>query len=65
MSSLIFGSADYIKNLRCQPDEARSELLFALQMIVTSARSAGIDAIDAPCFDLRNPEQATREGNEQ
>lgn len=56
MASLIFGSADYIKDLRCRPGEERTELLFALQMIVTSARSAGIDAIDAPCFDLRNPE---------
>jgi len=61
MSSLIFGSADYIKDLRCRPGEDRAELLFALQMIVTSARSAGIDAIDAPCFDLRNFDLLLRE----
>jgi len=54
MASLIFGSADYAKDVRCQPAEDRSELLFALQMIVTAARSAAIDAVDAPCFDLRN-----------
>lgn len=54
MASLIFGSADYANDLRCQPGPDRSELLLALQMIVTSARSAGIDAIDAPCFDIRN-----------
>jgi citrate lyase subunit beta/citryl-CoA lyase len=54
MASLIFGSADYANGVRCQPGRDRSELLLALQMIVTSARAAGIDAIDAPCFDIRN-----------
>ncbi len=54
MASLIFGSADYVSDIRCQPGEDRIELLLALQMIVTSARSAAIDAIDAPCFDIRN-----------
>jgi len=54
LASLIFGSADYVSDVHCQPGEDRSELLLALQMIVTSARSAGIDAIDAPCFDIRN-----------
>jgi citrate lyase subunit beta / citryl-CoA lyase len=54
MRSLIFGSADYVADVRCRPGEDRLELLLALQMIVTAAHSAGIDAIDAPCFDLRN-----------
>jgi citrate lyase subunit beta/citryl-CoA lyase len=54
MASLIFGSADYANDVRCRPGEDRSELLLALQMIVVSARSATIDAIDAPCFDIRN-----------
>jgi citrate lyase subunit beta/citryl-CoA lyase len=54
MASLVFGSADYANDLRCRPGDDRAELLFALQMIVTSARAAGIDAIDAPCFDIRN-----------
>ena len=54
MRSLIFGSADYVNDVRCRPGEERLELLMALQLIVTSARSAGIDAIDAPCFDIRN-----------
>ena len=61
MASLIFGSADYASDLRCLPGEDRTELLLALQMIVTSARSAGIDAIDAPCFDLHNPDLLRRE----
>ncbi len=54
MSSLIFGSADYANDIRCQPGEDRAELALALQMIVISARASGIDAIDAPCFDIRN-----------
>ena len=61
MSSFLFGSADYAKDLRCRPGEDRLELLLALQMIVTSARSAGMDAIDAPCFDVRNHDLLQRE----
>ncbi len=61
MASLVFGSADYANDVRCQPGEDRLEILLALQMIVTSARSAGIDAIDAPCFDIRNRDLLYRE----
>jgi citrate lyase subunit beta/citryl-CoA lyase len=61
MASLIFGSADYANDVRCRPGEDRFELLFALQMILTSARAAGIDAIDAPCFDVHNKDMLGRE----
>ena len=61
MASLIFGSADYITDIRCQPEEDRHELLLALQMIVIAARSAGIDAIDAPCFDIHNRDLLNKE----
>jgi citrate lyase subunit beta / citryl-CoA lyase len=54
MASLIFGSADFITDVRCRPGADRRELLLALQMIVLAARSAGIDAIDGPCFDVHN-----------
>jgi citrate lyase subunit beta/citryl-CoA lyase len=54
VASLVFGSADYANDVHCRPEDDRSELWLALQMIVTSARAAGIDAIDAPCFDIRN-----------
>ncbi len=64
MASLIFGSADYAGDLRCLPGEDRIELLLALQWIVTAARSAGIDAIDAPCFDLRNQDLLSREATQ-
>jgi citrate lyase beta subunit len=61
MASLIFGSADYIADIGCRPGKDRLELLYALQVIVTSARAAGIDAIDAPCFDLHNMESLSAE----
>jgi len=64
MASLIFGSADYASDLQCRPGEDRLELLLALQWIVTAARSARIDAIDAPCFDLRNQDQLIREASQ-
>jgi citrate lyase subunit beta/citryl-CoA lyase len=63
MSSLIFGSADFSSDVRCQPGEDRFELLYALQVIVTAARSAGIDAIDAPCFDIHNQDLLERESS--
>jgi citrate lyase beta subunit len=64
MASLIFGSADYASDVRCRPREDRLELLLALQWIATAARSAGIDAIDAPCFDLRSQDLLSREANQ-
>jgi citrate lyase subunit beta/citryl-CoA lyase len=64
MASLVFGSADYIADVRCQPGEDRIELLLTLQMIVTSSRAAGIDAIDAPCFDLHNSDALFREASQ-
>jgi citrate lyase subunit beta / citryl-CoA lyase len=64
MASLVFGSADYIADVRCQPGEDRIELLLTLQMLVMSARAAGIDAIDAPCFDLRNSDALLRESSQ-
>ena len=61
MASLMFGSADYAKDLRCQPGEDRSELWFALQVIVTAARAGGIDALDAPCFAVYDADLLRRE----
>ncbi len=61
MASLLFGSADYSKDVGCQPGEERTELLFAMQAILTAARAAGIDAVDAPCFDIRNADRLHRE----
>lgn len=54
MASLIFGLADFVKDVGSRPGPGREEIQLALQQIVLAARSAGIDAIDAPCFELRN-----------
>jgi len=61
MGSLIFGSADFAGDIRCRPGRDRREFLLAMQMMVLAARAAGIDAIDAPCFDIRDIEQLSRE----
>jgi citrate lyase subunit beta/citryl-CoA lyase len=61
MASLIFGSADYTADMHCKASEDRSELWLALHMIVAGARTASLDAIDAPCFDLRNSTLLQRE----
>ena len=54
MASLVFGSADYANDIRCRIGEDRQEILLALQAIVLACRATGIDAIDAPCFDIPN-----------
>lgn len=64
MASLIFGSADYVDDMHCQPGEDRNELMLALQMIVAGARAASVDAIDAPCFDIRDPDLLIRESRQ-
>jgi citrate lyase subunit beta/citryl-CoA lyase len=61
MASLVFGSADYVNDIRCRIGEDRQELLLALQAIVLACRAAGIDAIDAPCFDIPNNSLLRRE----
>ena len=61
MASLVFGSADFASDMRCLPGEDRAELLLALQLIAASARSAGIDVIDAPCFNLKDADLLRRE----
>jgi citrate lyase subunit beta/citryl-CoA lyase len=61
MASLIFGAADYAAEARCRPGEERAELLLPLHQIVQAARAAGIDAIDAPCFEIRNSALLERE----
>jgi citrate lyase subunit beta/citryl-CoA lyase len=61
MASLVFGSADFAKDIRCRIGEDRQELLLALQAIVLACRAAGIDAIDAPCFDIPNSSLLRRE----
>lgn len=61
MASLVFGSADYANDIHCQPGEDRVEFLLAMQMLVLASRAAGIDVVDAPCFDIGNQDLLYRE----
>lgn len=61
MESLIFGSADFAGDIRCRPGPDRLEFLLAMQMLVLASRASGICAIDAPCFEIRDPERLTEE----
>ncbi len=54
VGGLLFGAADYRKNMRAGslPDE--SELLFARSQVLHAARAAGIDAFDTPWFEYKD-----------
>lgn len=64
MASLVFGSADFAADAGCRPGSDRGEISLALQMIVLAAHAAGLDAIDAPCFDFRNPDLLRQEAEQ-
>ncbi len=64
MEALVFGSADFAADVRCTPGPDRLEVLLALQMIVTAAHAVSIDAIDAPCFEIRNFSLLRREAGQ-
>ncbi|MBN2242189.1 MAG: CoA ester lyase [Acidobacteria bacterium] len=63
-ASLIFGSADYASDIRCRPGQDRMEFLLAMQTMVLACRAAAVDAIDAPCFDIRNGDLLERESTQ-
>ncbi len=52
---LLFGAADYRESLRAAPLPGELELLHARSQIVLAARSAGVEALDTPWFDLGDP----------
>lgn len=54
VNGLVFGSADYTKETRGRGTPERTELLYPLSQILLAARLAGADALDAPCFTLRD-----------
>ncbi len=54
VNCLIFGSADYTKETRGRGTPDRIELLYPLNQILLAARLAGADALDAPCFTIRD-----------
>ena len=53
---LVMGTSDLVKELRGRHTRTRSNLNFALQRCVLSARSAGVDILDGVHLDFRNAE---------
>ncbi len=56
MSGLLFGAADYTHETRGKITPNRFELYYPMIRILLAARVAGVDAIDTPYFDIRDPE---------
>jgi (S)-citramalyl-CoA lyase len=53
VSGLMFGAADYAAGVRAQPDSLALQL--ARAQVAGACAEAGVLAIDAPCFALRDP----------
>ncbi|MEU8568713.1 CoA ester lyase [Streptomyces pathocidini] len=62
LGGVIFGSADYAAAVGCALDW--DSLLYARSALVNSATAAGIPAIDAPVFDLNDPDALRREAEQ-
>jgi citrate lyase subunit beta/citryl-CoA lyase len=54
VAGLIFGAADFRAAAQLLPLPDETEILFARSAIVLAARVAGIEAFDAPWFDIRD-----------
>ena len=61
LTTLVTGTNDLAKELRCRPDAARTPLLPALTQIVLAARAAGIFALDGVLNALDDPDQLRAE----
>jgi citrate lyase subunit beta/citryl-CoA lyase len=67
LNGLLFGAADYTRETRGRITPGRLELYYPMIRILLAARVAGIDAIDTPYFDLKDPqglEQHTRQAKD-
>ncbi len=56
MNGLLFGAADYTRETRGRITPERFELYYPMIRILLASRVAGIDAIDTPYFDIKDPE---------
>lgn len=54
VGGLLFGAADYRKNMRAGPLLDESELLFARAQVLHAARAAAIEAFDTPWFEYKD-----------
>ncbi len=60
MTGLLFGAADFTRDTHGQITADRQELLYPMMRILLAARIAGIDALDTPYFDIKDPEGLER-----
>lgn len=60
MRGLLFGAADLTRETRGKITADRLELYYPMMRILLAARIAGIDALDTPYFDIRDPEGLER-----
>jgi len=61
LSALVLGAADLSSDLGC--GNTYGNLLVARTQLVTAAASAGLEAIDSPFFDLKDPVALENETN--
>ena len=55
IKGLLFGAADFTRETRGRITSDRFELYYPMMRILLAARVAGIDAIDTPYFDIKDP----------
>ena len=60
MTALLFGAADFTRDTHGQITADRLELYYPMMRILLAARIAGIDALDTPYFDIKDPEGLER-----
>jgi citrate lyase subunit beta / citryl-CoA lyase len=55
MSGLLFGAADFTRDTHGLITPDRQELIYPMMRMLLAARIAGIDALDTPFFDIKDP----------
>jgi citrate lyase subunit beta/citryl-CoA lyase len=60
MRGLLFGAGDLTRETRGKITADRLELYYPMMRILLAARIAGIDALDTPYFDIKDPEGLER-----
>ena len=55
MTGLLFGAADFTRDTHGQITADRQELFYPMMRMLLAARIAGIDALDTPYFDIKDP----------
>jgi citrate lyase subunit beta/citryl-CoA lyase len=64
VSGFLFGAVDFTRETHATITESRIELYYALGRILCAARASGIDALDAPCIQVRDPAANERQARQ-